>query len=300
MDALVGLVKGIIPATVHIHARIRPGHSSIPALGKERMGSGAVIDQGGYILTVNYVVLGAEAVTVACPDGRRFGGEVAGRDFESGLAVLRVPPVKGLPTLKLGSSIDLVLGQPIFIVASVGAVERRVSNGLVSYIGEFDAPWEYALEKAIMVTAPNPGFGGGSLFNLSGQIVGVVSLNLSEIAKPTMAIPVELYQLHRLELLEFGTVVSRPRRAWIGFYVETTEQGVMISGLVPGGPAEASDLKVGDVILAVGSVSVGSRRDLYEELWKRKAGEVVRFRILRDGALMTLQVISGDREAFYR
>lgn len=300
MDALVELVKGVIPATAFIHARIRPGHPSIQALGEERMGSGTIIDQGGYILTVNYVVLGAGEVAVTLPDGRRFEGEVAGRDFESGLAVLRILQGGGFPVVKLGSSMDLVLGQPIFIVASVGAVERRVSNGLVSYMGEFDAPWEYALEKAILVTALNPGFGGGSLFNLSGQIVGIVSLNLSEVAKPTMAIPVELYQLHRLELLEFGTVVSRPKRAWVGFYVETTEQGVMISGLVPGGPAEASNLKVGDLILAIGSVSVGTRRDLYEELWKRKAGEVVRFRILRDGALMTIQVISGDREAFYR
>lgn len=300
MDALVELVKGVIPATVFIHVRVRSGHPSIQTLGEERMGSGAIIDQEGSILTVNYVVLGAEEVAVALPDGRRFEGEVVGRDFESGLAVLRIPPFKGLPTLKLGSSLDLLLGQPVFIIASVGAAERRVSNGLVSYMGEFDAPWEYALEKAIMVTAPNPGFGGGSLFNFSGQIVGVVSLNLGEIARPTMAIPVELYQLHRLELLEFGTVISRPRRAWVGFYVETAKEGVTISGLVPGGPAEASGLKVGDVILALGSVSVGSRRDLYEELWKRKAGEVVRFRILREGALMTIQVRSGDREAFYR
>lgn len=300
MDAPIGVIKNVLAATVNLHLRIRRDHPSVAILGNERMGSGVIVDPTGYILTVNYIVLGAKVVTVTLSDGRQLPGEVAGKDFESGLAVVKVQAGGSLPALPLGSSSEVKLGHPVFIMGTIGPSERRVSGGFVSYLGEFDAPWEYTLDRAIMVTAPNPGFGGAPLCDLSQRVIGIVSLNLGEMIRPSLAIPIDLYRLRKEELLQFGTVVSRPKRAWVGFYVEPAEHGVAVSGLVPGGPAEAAGLLVGDVIRGIAYVSVETRRELFEELWKKRVGDKVAFRITRRKSSRTVEVISSEREAFYR
>ncbi|MFQ5847881.1 MAG: S1C family serine protease [Candidatus Methylomirabilales bacterium] len=298
MDAPPEVVTGVLPAVVSIEARIGPAHPSTVILGTERRGSGVIVDTGGYLLTVNYAVMGANHLSVGIPDGRRFQAYVAAQDFTSGLAVLKIPP-QDLPAVRLGSSMDLLLGQPVFLVAATGTVERRVAEGFISYLGDFDTHWEYMLPKAIGLTIQNPGLGGAPLFDLAGRVVGIASFNLAEVARATVAIPVELYQLNRTELLEFGRVVSRPVRPWIGAYLQPVEQGVMVAGVVPGGPAEAAGIQEGDVILAVDYCSVETRRDVYEELWKKRVHDKVVFKILRKEQVIAVEVVSGSREEFY-
>ncbi|HEV8662256.1 MAG TPA: S1C family serine protease [Candidatus Methylomirabilis sp.] len=299
MDAPPDLIQDVLPGTVAVAVRIREGHRSIPILGEERMGSGAVVDGRGYILTVNYLVLGAEEITVGLTDGRTVEAGVAAQDYDSGLALLRVEEA-GLLALRMGSSLDLTLGDPVFAVGSTGQAERRGSGGLVTYLGEFDAEWEYMLDRAIVSTAENPGYGGGPLFDSRGLMVGSVSLTLEGVGQASLAIPVEAYRLHRLELLEHGGIVSRPHRAWLGCYVRGDEGEVLISGLVPGGPAEVGGLKPGDRIREVGFCSVSGRRDLYEELWKYRAGEQVTLTIRREEERLKVSLRSGEREVFFR
>ena len=122
------------------------------------------------------------------------------------------------------------------------------------------------------------------LYEYSRDVIvyfGFVPDTAAEVGRTTVAIPVEVYQLNRTELLEFGRVVSRPERAWIGAYFQPGEQGVMVVGVVSRGPAEAAGIREGDVVLAVNFCTVETRRDLYEELWKKRAGEKVVFKILR-------------------
>src|SRR3990172_8539744 len=112
-------MERVLPATVHIEARIPQEHPSARLLGSERMGSGAVVDADGLVLTVNYVVLGADQVTVTLLDHRSLTGQVVRHDFASGLALVRVPEQR-LPALPLRSTRDLALGEEAFIVSSVG------------------------------------------------------------------------------------------------------------------------------------------------------------------------------------
>lgn len=299
MDAPPELLTGVLSAVVSIEASIGPDHPSTMVLGAERMGTGVIVDTGGYLLTVNYIVLGAKRLGVAATDGRRFQAHVVAQDFNTGLAILKIPP-QDLPAVRLGSSMDILLGQPVFLLAATGTLERRVAEGFISYLGEFDTHWEFMLDKAIGVTIQNPGFGGAPLFDLSGRVVGISSFNLPEVARATVAIPVELYQLNRTELLEFGRVVSRPVRAWIGAYLQPGDRGVMVAGLVPGGPAEAAGIREGDIIVAVNFCTVETRRDVYEELWKRRANEKVVLQILREEEVIASEVMSGSREDFYK
>jgi S1-C subfamily serine protease len=128
VNAVVGLIERVLPATVHLQARIPDAHPSSKILGTERMGSGTIVDADGLVLTVNYVVLGGEQVKVTLLDQRSYMAEVVRHDFNSGLALVRIPEQR-LPALPLRRSTDLALGDDIFMVASVGEGAARVANG---------------------------------------------------------------------------------------------------------------------------------------------------------------------------
>src|SRR5437879_10984295 len=261
------------------------------------MGTGTLIDADGLVLTVNYVVLGAPQVRVTLLDQRAYVAEVVHHDFASGLAVVRLPD-HGLPALPLRRLAGLELGEDVFIVASVGEGAARVSNGAVSYIGPFDANWEYVLDRAVMTTAMNPGLGGGPLLDPRGEVLGVVSLNLNEIGRFSLSIPADYYLDGRDALLG-GRAPAAPTRAWLGIFCYAVKDHVVIAGLLPGGPGEQAGLKAGDVILAVDGQDVGDRRSLYRLLLTHRPGEAVTLKIFRGREMCTVTVASGDVEEFF-
>ena len=299
MDASVELVKRLLPAVVNIQAEVPDRHPSARILGTERMGSGTIIDASGFILTVNYVVMGAEKLLVSLGQGRRIKAELVAQDFDVGLALLRVKR-QGLSPAQFGSSESVERGEPVFVIASAGPQERRVAGGVVTYLGEFEAYWEYLLDRGIVSSAVNPGFGGGPLFTLKGQMIGVVSLNLKEISRNSLAIPVECYRGNEAEFLRYGRVVSRPKRAWLGVFAHPLEEGVVVAGLVPSGPGDLSGLREGDVIVSLNSEEVPNRKDLYLSLWRYGPGERLTLEVMRDNVLKRVQVTGGDRAEFYK
>ena len=267
MNAAVSLIGRVLPATVHVQAEIPSEHPSARLLGTERMGSGAIIDASGLILTVNYVVLGASEVRVTLLDQREYVAEVVRHDFTSGLGLIRIAE-GSLPVLPLRRSTDLRLGDEVFLVASAGEGSARISNGGVSYLGPFDANWEYVLDRAIMTTAMNPGLGGGPLLDMQGNVAGIVSLNLNEIGRFSLAIPAEYYLDARDEFLA-------------------------------GGPGDSAGLKAGDVVLAVDGRDVADRATLYRHLWRRQPGEPVTLKVFRSNEARLVTVASGDVVEFF-
>jgi S1-C subfamily serine protease len=299
MDASVELVKRLLPSVVHIHTEVPAAHPSTRMLGDERMGTGTVIDPSGLILTVNYVVMGGETIHVSFLKGRTQRAEIVAQDFELGLALLKVKRT-GLPAVPVAVSDDLDRGEPVFALASTGPRERRVSGGLLTYLGEFEAYWEYLLERSLVSTASNPGFGGGPLFTVTGRMVGVVSLNLGEIVRSSLAIPGECYLGNREEYLRHGRAISRPPRAWLGVFAHPLDEGVVVAGLVPGGPGAKSGIKEGDVIVSLDALQVPTRKDLYLSLWRRGPGERIALEVMRDSELKRLDVTGGNRADFYK
>jgi len=288
----------VLPATVHIRADIPEAHPSSRILGTERMGTGTIIDPSGLVLTVNYVVLGAPQVRVTLLDQRAYVADVVHHDFASGLALIRLPD-HGLPSLPLRRLAGLELGDDTFIVASVGEGAARVSNGAISYIGPFDANWEYVLERAVMTTAMNPGLGGGPLLDARGEVLGVVSLNLNEIGRFSLVVPAEYYLDATDRFLAHSHPGGLPGRAWLGIFSYAMKEHVVIAGLLPGGPGEQAGLKAGDVILAVDGDEVRDRRTFYQLLWRRRPGDEVTLRVFRGRQEQTVRVASGDVEEFF-
>jgi S1-C subfamily serine protease len=299
MDASVELVRHLVQSVVNLHVTTPRDHPSARILGNERMGSGVIVDASGLLLTVNYVVMGAQTIQVGFGKGRRVRAELVAQDFDVGLALLRVKR-QGLTAAPLAPDDALERGAAVVAVASTGIHERRVAGGLVTYLGEFEAHWEYLLDHGIVANAPNPGAGGGGLFTVRGDLVGTVSLNLNEIARNSLSIPIDFYRAHREEFLRYGRVVSRPRRAWVGVFAHPIEEGIVVAGLVPGGPGERGGLQEGDLIVSLNAEALGSRRDLYLCLRRHEPGEQLTFEIMRDNRVRRVDITGGDRAEFFR
>src|SRR5207244_11009635 len=122
-------------------------------------------------------------------------------------------------------------------------------------------------------TTFNPGFGGGTLANFRGELLGVVSLNLNEVGKFSLAIPIDYYRIYEQELKQYGQVRSRPRRPWLGFYPQPMAKHVVVGGVVPGSPAARFGLKEEDIIISVEKKEIRSRPELYQKMWKTRTGE---------------------------
>jgi len=299
LNGHIGLIHGILPATVDLHVTIPESHPSARNLGAERVGSGTIVDPDGYIVTVHYVTVGASSITVTLPDGGQYPAQVAAQDQETGLSLVKIS-ARDLPYLKLAAPDSVTLGQAVVMIASSGQTGRRVSGGYVSSLESYDGQWEYMIDKTIRVTTFNPGFGGGTLANFHGELVGVVSLNLNEVGKFSLAIPIDYYRTYEQELKQHGQVRSRPRRPWLGIYPEAMAGHVVVGGVVPNGPAAKFGLRQGDIILTVEKKEIRSRQELYLEMWKKRPGERISFKILRDDQSFDLDVVGGDRADRYR
>jgi len=115
-----------------------------------------------------------------------------------------------------------------------------------------------------------------------------------------MAIPIEYYRTYEQELKQYGQVRSRARRPWLGIYTQGVAGLVVIGNVTGNGPAAKSGLKAGDVILSVENNKIRSRQELYHEMWKKRPGERILFRVIRDDEAVDIEVIGGDRADRYR
>jgi S1-C subfamily serine protease len=299
MDTSVELVRHLLQSIVYIHTTVSREHPSTKILGNERLGSGVVVDPSGLILTVNYVVMGGQTLSVAFQKGRRAKAELVAQDFEVGLALIKVNR-QGLIAAEVGTGELVERSEEVVLLGAKQPQERCATGGFVTYVGEFEAYWEYMLDRAIISNAPNPGYGGGGLFTTNGRLAGTVSLNLNEISRSSLAIPTDFYRNHRDEMMRYGRVVSRPRRAWLGVFAQVIEEGVVVAGVVPDGPGDRGGLQEGDVIVSLNAEEVGSRRELYTSLWRHEPGDALTFEVMRDKKMRRFEVKGGDRAHFYR
>lgn len=298
MEARVELLQHIAQATVTIAAEVPEAHPSVSVLGATRYGTGTLVDRRGFVVTVNYIVVGADRVSVVDTRGRQHEGILVAHDYSSGIAVLRVPQLD-LDPLTPGSSTTVSVGDDVVTVASVGGEERRSMSAVVASLDPFDAYWEYRLDRALWLTAANPGLGGGPVCDRLGRIVGIASLNLGAVGRATLAIPSENYFSHAEELISQGRRTSRPPRAWLGLFCQTFPDRTVVAGVIPGSPGDRFGLQPGDIVVRVDSAEITARPQLYERIWAHAPGEVVEVEIFREGARETLQIESGDAEEFF-
>ncbi len=298
MDAPVSIAHAAVPSLALLHAHVPSDHPSAGVLGDERKGIGVAV-QPNQILTAHYLVLGAGQLALqGVADGQPRRVETVTLDHDSGLALLsfRGPRLRPVECATQAAS----AGQPAFVLSCTAERECRGATGHITGVRPFEAFWEYMLEKALLTDIVNPGLAGAPLLDARARLLGVVSLGLAAIGRYSLAIPVELY-LGEREQLERGQPKSAlAPRAWIGFYPQHHDKGLVLSGVVPGGPAAGAGLERGDFVLAVDDTEVANLRDLYRVLRAHDPGQTLRMRVLREGQVRAFDVVAGNRHEFYK
>jgi len=285
-------LEKVARATVTIHAQVPQDHPSVAmGLGNDRRGTGTLVSADGLIVTVNYVIIGAQSVIVTLADGEQAQARVVARDFTTSLGLLQIEG-RHHPWAEVVPSTDAALGQDVFIVSSLGAEKRCADTGLITYLGPYEAAWEFALERCVCISASalNVGLSGGPICTSAGQIVAISYLNFPDLVRPVLGIPGECFLSGRDELVQHGHRVSTPPRLWIGLYSYTLREHVVIAGVMPGSPGEKAGLRQGDLVLTADGREIHERKALYEAINRHRPGEHVQLRIMRNNQVHDMAV----------
>jgi S1-C subfamily serine protease len=135
--------------------------------------------------------------------------------------------------------------------------------------------------------------------NELGEVVGIASLRLGDPPHANLAIPIEKFVPVKDELITSGRIASRPPRPWLGLYTVKLPEGLVVSELSPVGPASRAGFRQGDRILRVNGVAVASQEEFYEQLWSRRAGDLIELAVQRDSQVHIIAVPSVDRHRLY-
>ena len=299
-SAVPAYVQRVAPAVVGIDTKIPLDRPSVRTLGPARSGSGVIFDPAGYVVTVGYILIDASVIQVRLRDGRVVPGRFVGQDFESGIGVIKLEGAGPWPHAPLGDSSTVGAGDPAAIVGIDDENQMSATQGAVQEIRRFTGYWEYLLERAFIVTPPNPAFGGSPLVNTRGEIIGVTSLRLGDPPQVNLAIPIEYFLAVRDELLKEGRVRSRPPRPWLGLYTVETPQGLLVAGASPSSPATGAGFERGDVIVRLNAEKVESQEDFYRKLWKTQVGQEINIVVLRESKFQVIGVRTVDRHSLFR
>ena len=302
MNAKLSLLTKVSRATVSVHSHIPAGHvSNSIGLGTDRRGTGTLVSADGLILTVYYMLMGAQRVIVTLGGGEQLEARIVGQDYTTGLGLLKIDGGP-YPYLEVVSSAGAKLGQEALIVSSLGGEKRCADCGVITYLGPFDAVWEFFLERCVCMTASalNIGLNGGPICNTSGQVFAVAYLNFAEIGRPILGIPGELFLAGRDELVRHGHRISVPPRMWLGLLSYTLQDHVIIAGVMPGSPSEKAGIKQGDLVLTVDGNDIRERRALYDAVNSHRPGEVVNLKILRNNQVQQFVVPAIRVEDYLR
>jgi serine protease Do len=268
------------------------------------LGSGFIINADGYVVSNNHVVDGASEVRVKLSDGREFPAKVLGRDSKTDLALLKIEAT-GLPTIPLGDSEALQVGEPVMAIGNPFGLEQTVTTGIVSGTGRVigGGPYDDFIQTD---TSINPGNSGGPLINARGQAIGINSVIFSQSGGSIgigFAIPVNLAKPILTQLADGGHVV----RGWLGVSIQpvTAElakslklseaAGALVSSVTDGSPAARAGLKAGDVILEYNGQRLARADRLPNAVATTPVGREVPMAVMRDGKSMKLTVKVGEQ-----
>ena len=274
-------------------------------------GSGVIISSDGYILTCAHVVDGASTITVTIGD-KDYTATLVGEDTTSDIAVIKID-ADGLTPATVGNSDSLKVGQSVMAVGNpLGELGGTVTGGMISALNRSvtiqGSSSVNTMSLIQMDASVSPGNSGGGLFNMNGELVGIVNAKSSSSDAEGLgfAIPINDAIKVAQELLENGYVTGRP---YLGItYLAVTDAqtasqlgvnayGVYVVEVVKGGPADKAGLQAGDRIVSVDGTEIASKDDLGTLMQKHAAGDTLSITIARDGQMQTVNVTLGEKTA---
>ena len=271
------------------------------------LGSGVLVSPEGYVLTNHHVISDADEIDIALSDGRKVKAQVIGSDPETDIAVLKIE-AKQLPTpITLGKVESVHVGDVVLAIGNPFGVGQTVTSGIVSALGR-DHVGINTFENFIQTDAAiNPGNSGGALIDTRGNLIGINTAIYSNNGGSMgigFAIPINLAKQVMESILSNGSVT----RGWIGVEPQnlskelleslglpSSTQGVLLSGVLEGGPAAKGGVKPGDVLITVNGNPTKDVRQLLNQIAQIAPGNDAKLKILRKDKELELTVQTGKR-----
>jgi serine protease Do len=299
-------LEGLPPMFREFFERNIPQVPRGPGGGRQReaqsLGSGFIISDDGYVLTNNHVVADADEIIVRLSDRSELEAKLIGADPRTDVALLKVEG-KGLPTVKLGKSQALKVGEWVLAIGSPFGFDHSVTAGIVSAKGR-SLPNESYVPFIQTDVAINPGNSGGPLFNLDGEVVGINSQIFTRsggFMGLSFAIPIDVAMDVANQLKSDGKV----SRGWLGVVIQEVNKdlaesfgldkpaGALVAQVLEGGPAAKGGLQVGDVILSLNGQPIIMSADLPHQVGALKPGNQVELEVVREGERKHIQLSIG-------
>jgi serine protease DegS len=269
------------------------------------LGSGVIVSPQGYVLTNNHVIAGADEIQVLLNDGRSAQAQVVGVDKDTDLAVLRVHLGK-LPSIAIDAQNDLRVGDVALAIGDPYGVGQTVTFGIVSATGRTQLGINRYEDFIQTDAAINPGNSGGALINAYGQLIGINTAIYSRSGGSQgigFAIPASMASNVMKQIIEHGHV----ERGWLGIEAQDLTpslaetfglpdtHGMLIAGVLRGGPADRAGIMPGDVVEKLDGRDVESARAAMSRIAQTGPGATLKLEIVRDGKHMPITVTTGRR-----
>jgi serine protease Do len=273
---------------------------------QQGQGSGFIISSDGYILTNNHVVEGADTITVFLSDEKEYKAELIGADPQSDVALIKIKDSGRLPVLPLGDSDALEVGEWVIAIGNPFGLSQTVTAGVVSATGRSSVGInEY--ENFIQTDAAiNPGNSGGPLLNINGEVVGINSALYSRTGGYMgigFAIPINMVKNIEAQLKNAGKVT----RGWLGVVIQNVDEnlarsfgldkaeGILVSEVQPGSPADTSGVQQGDVIVRLNGTTLKDVADLRNRVALLPPDSTAKLDLIRNGKAVSVEVNIGAR-----
>jgi serine protease DegQ len=271
------------------------------------LGSGVIVSPQGIILTNHHVIEGADEIEVAFADGRKRNAKLIGSDPETDIAVLKIDSIDLPSPITLGKMESVQVGDVVLAIGNPFGVGQTVTSGIVSALGRNQLGIN-TFENFIQTDAAiNPGNSGGALVDTKGNLIGINTAIYSRSGGNMgigFAIPINTAKQVMESILTNGSVT----RGWIGVEPQNLSKelavslnlskdttGVLISGVLDGGPADKAGLKPGDVLTQVNGQSVNDVAALLQRIAQTNPGDEVRISLLRKTKEMNIRIQVGKR-----
>ena len=308
LDPLVNVINSITPSVVEITTE-QMVTTSYGFWGGQQIvsgaGSGVIFTADGYIITNAHVVEGAQQITVKLNDGTTCNATLIGSDSQSDIAVIKID-ASGLTPAILGDSDTIAIGETAIAVGNPSNLGVTSTDGIISALNRSVTVEGNTMNLIQTSAAISPGNSGGGLFNSKGELIGVVNAkNADENAEGLgFAIPINTAKAVAQDLIENGYVTGRPvlgitvvsiTDAQTAMQYGVSTLGAYVQSVTEGSGAANAGMKVGDRIVSVSTRTVTTATDVTNALQDYAAGDTVQVQVDRNGELITLNVVLGEK-----
>ncbi len=298
------VADSLLDAVVKVSAVALPNARSNSSLGREREGTGVVIDDEGHVLTIGYLVIEPETIELRTADERTVPARLAGYDHSTGFALLKAEAPLTIGPITIGDSAKLDEQEPVLVLPYNAAESASLAN--VVSKRRFSGSWEYMLDTAIFTTPPTLTWAGAALLNRDLKLVGLGSLFVGdakgggESTPGNMFVPIDILKPILDDLLNIGRR-SGLQRPWLGMATEEVIGRVFVTRVSTDSPAAKAGIRPTDIVLGVGGEAVRSQVEFYRKVWGLgAAGVEVPLRVLQGMEINEVRVRSIDRMQYFR